>query len=80
LREWPLAANEFLKTLSSQQRNKIQFGFDADERYNWHYIPKSRVGLPLKELSDPQKKAAMALLHTALSDTGFKKNNIHHKT
>jgi len=67
------AANEFLKTLSSQQRNKIQFGFDADERYNWHYIPKSRVGLPLKELSDPQKKAAMALLHTALSDTGFKK-------
>ncbi len=67
------AANEFLKTLSSQQRDKIQFGFDADERYNWHYIPKSRVGLPLKELSDPQKKAAMALLHTALSDTGFKK-------
>ena len=49
------AANEFLKTLSSQQRDKIQFGFDADERYNWHYIPKSREGLPLKELSDPQK-------------------------
>jgi hypothetical protein len=67
------AANEFLKTLSSQQRDKIQFGFDADERYNWHYIPKSRKGLPLKELSDPQKTAAMALLHTALSDTGFKK-------
>jgi len=67
------AANEFLKTLSSQQRDKIQFGFDADERYNWHYIPKSRKGLPLKELSDAQKKAAMALLQTALIDTGFKK-------
>lgn len=67
------AANEFLKTLSAQQKDKVQFSFDADERYNWHYIPKSRKGLPLKELSDPQKKAAMALLHTALSDTAFEK-------
>jgi len=67
------AANEFLKTLSPQQKDKIQFAFDADERYNWHYIPKSRKGLPLKELSDAQRRAAMALLRTALSDTGFEK-------
>jgi hypothetical protein len=67
------AADEFLKTLSPEQKDKIQFGFNSDERYNWHYIPKSRKGLPLKELSDPQKKVAMALLQTALSDTGFKK-------
>ena len=67
------AANEFLQTLSSQQKDKIQFAFNSDERYNWHYIPKSRKGLPLKELSEAQKKAAMALLRTALSDTGFQK-------
>ena len=67
------AANELLKTLSSQQKDKIQFAFDANERYNWHYVPKSRKGLPIKELSEAQKKAAMALLRTALSDTGFDK-------
>jgi hypothetical protein len=68
------AANDFLQTLSANQKEKIQFDFDADERYNWHYIPKSRKGLPLKELTETQQKAAMALLHTALSDTGFEKS------
>src|SRR5215831_21303846 len=67
------AANYFLNTLSEKQKGSIQFSFDADERYNWHYIPKSRKGLPLKELSDVQRKAAMALLRTALSDTGYQK-------
>lgn len=67
------AANEFLKTLSAKQKDKIQFDFDGNERYNWHYIPKSRKGVPLKELSEVQQKAAMGLLRTALSDTGFEK-------
>jgi hypothetical protein len=67
------AANEFLETLSAKQKDKIQFNFDEDERYNWHYIPKNRKGVPLKELTQAQQKAAMALLHTALSDTGFQK-------
>ena len=67
------AANEFLKTLSAKQKNKIQFDFDENERYNWHYVPKSRKGVPLKELSESQQKAAMDLLRTALSDTGFEK-------
>ncbi len=67
------AANEFLQTLTGEQRSAIQFDFDANERYNWHYIPKSRKGLPLKELSETQRQSALKLLHTALSDTGFKK-------
>jgi hypothetical protein len=67
------AANDFLKTLSANQKKKIQFDFDENERYNWHYVPKSRKGVPLKELSDAQQKAAMKLLRTALSDTGFEK-------
>ena len=67
------AANEFLKTLSAKQKNEIQFDFDEKERYNWHYVPKSRKGVPLKDLAEVQRKAAMDLLHTALSDTGFAK-------
>ena len=67
------AANELLQTLTAKQKNSIQFDFDENERYNWHYIPKSRKGLPLNDLSEIQRKAAMKLLKTALSDTGFEK-------
>jgi hypothetical protein len=69
------AANEFLQSLSSKQRSMTQFKFDEDERYNWHFIPKTRKGIPLKELNVVQRKSAMKLLHAALSDTGFQKTN-----
>jgi hypothetical protein len=67
------AASLFLQSLSVAQKQKAQFKFDEEERYNWHYIPRDRKGIPLKELSSSQYKAAMDLLHTALSDTGFQK-------
>ena len=67
------AASKFLESLSAKQKNKIQFDFDDDERFNWHYVPKSRKGIPLKDLEKAQYSAAMELLRTALSDTGFKK-------
>ena len=69
------AATMFLQTLSEKQKEKIQFGFNEEERYNWHYIPRSRKGLTLNEMSDQQIKVAFALLRTALSDTGFNKVN-----
>ncbi len=60
------AANKFLETLSVRQKAKTQFSFDEQERYNWHYIPKSRKGISLTDLNDIQRKAAMNLLRTAL--------------
>ena len=66
-------ALNFLQSLSASQKQKVQFAFDEEERYNWHYIPKERKGISLKELNDKQYKAAMQLLHSALSDTGFEK-------
>jgi hypothetical protein len=36
------AASVFLQTLSEKQKTKIQFAFNEEERYNWHYIPRSR--------------------------------------
>ena len=67
------AANQFLETLSARQKAKTQFSFDEQERYNWHYIPKDRKGISLSDLNEDQRKAAMNLLRTALSDTGFNK-------
>src|SRR4030095_5202967 len=75
LSEMAKAASMFLQTLSEKQKTKIQFGFNEEERYNWHYIPRSRKGLTLNEMNDEQIKAAFALLRTALSDTGFNKAN-----
>ena len=68
------AANNFLQNLTSQQKEKAQYLFDDQERYNWHYVPRDRNGIPLKEFNKAQHEAAMDLLRTALSDTGFKKH------
>jgi len=68
-------ANKFLASLSQTQKSKAQFKFDDSERYNWHFVPKSRKGLPLKEMSESQYAVAMDLLRMALSDTGFQKTS-----
>jgi hypothetical protein len=40
----------------------------------WHFIPKShRKGLQIKHMSQPQRKAAFALLGSALSQVGYDK-------
>ena len=69
------AATKFLKSLTGNQRSKAQFQFEEEERFNWHFVPKSRKGISLKELNGLQRTAAMDLLHTAVSDTGFEKTN-----
>jgi hypothetical protein len=64
-------ANHFLAALDTNQRGKATFSFDADERMNWHYIPKERKGLPLREMTPYQKHLASALLAAGLSQTGY---------
>jgi hypothetical protein len=64
-------ANRFLAALDADQRGKATFPFDTDERMNWHFIPKERKGLPLREMTPYQKHLASALLATGLSQTGY---------
>ena len=64
-------ANRFLAALDADQRGKATFAFDADERLNWHFIPKERKGLPLREMTPYQKHLASALLAAGLSQTGY---------
>ncbi len=68
------AAKAFLETLTPTQRAEAVFPFDSDERLNWHFIPKdkTRKGLKLKSMNEAQKKAALALLATGLSESAFK--------
>ena len=67
------AASKFLQSLNSDQKGKTQFSLDDEERYNWHFVPKDRKGIALRELNTAQHTAAMELLRSALSDKGFNK-------
>jgi len=67
------AAKNFLAGLNPEQRAKATYKFEADERLDWHFIPKPRKGLPLKEMTPWQKHLAHALLNAGLSQQGYMK-------
>lgn len=66
-------ASAFLETLTPDLREKATTAFDSKERENWHFVPKAREGVALKDLNEPQKKAALELLNSPLSDQGSTK-------
>jgi hypothetical protein len=67
------AATKFLGSLKPEQATKASFKLKDDERQNWHFIPKARNGLPIKEMTEDQRKLAMKLLRSGLSDHGYGK-------
>ncbi len=66
------AASAFLNTLDDSQRAKATFPFEGDERYEWAYTPIERNGLLLREMSQQQRDAAMAMMDTAYSESAQK--------
>src|SRR5690349_12393271 len=64
-------AHRFVSALDTNQRGKAAFPFDTDERLNWHFIPRERKGLALREMSPYQKHLASALLAAGLSQAGY---------
>ena len=71
--EMAAAAVNFLKSLSPEQKAKVNFDFADTERKNWHFIPRERKGLPFKEMAQDQRLLAQALLATGLSHRGYAK-------
>ena len=67
------AAKGFWSTLRTEQRTKAVFPFNAEERMNWHFVPKVRGGIPYKEMDESQQRAAVELLKISLSKGGFGK-------
>jgi hypothetical protein len=64
------AANRFLATLDDEAKSRAVFAFDSPERLNWHFIPRPRKGLPLKDMNSAQRALAFGLLSTGLSAAG----------
>ena len=73
------AANAFLSSLTTDQRQKVLYAFDdAEQRARWSNFPTGfvlRGGISLKQMSAPQRDAAMKLLGTVLSPMGLAKVN-----
>ena len=72
-----VAADAFLGTLNETQKKQVVYAFDdAEQRVRWSNLPVAMVprgGMSLKEMSAPQKAAALKLLAATLSPAGFEK-------
>jgi hypothetical protein len=74
------AADRFLAALNGDQKTRAALDFDDKERFNWHFTPYQDAGkkprhrgLPVEEMSNEQKEAALALLQAGTSKGGYEK-------
>ena len=68
------AANKWVASLTPEQKAQATFAFDSEERLRWHFIPNEmhpRKGLTVKQMTEPQRALAHALLKTGLSAHGY---------
>jgi hypothetical protein len=64
-------ALNFVGSLAPEQKKKALYSDSSEERFNWHYIPRDRKGLPFKEMDGSQQKLAHALISTGLSRRAY---------
>lgn len=69
------AADDFLTSLTSDQKAKLNKPFTDDYRELWRYVPAGRQGLDWGDLNPDQTAKANALLKAALSQSGYTKVN-----
>jgi len=58
------AATAFVNSLTREQKSKATIGFDDRRRMDWHFLPRERKGLAVREMSEAQKRLALALVDT----------------
>jgi hypothetical protein len=68
-----LAARQLIEATPQAARPRLEQPFTDEARSNWHYVPRSRVGIPWGEMSVAQQQASTALLRTALTSAGLDK-------
>ncbi len=64
------AAN-FLAALTPEQSETTVFAFEEEERHNWHFVPRQRNGIPIRDLTVTQRHLLQALLASGLSHQGL---------
>ena len=71
--EMTTAAQAFLEALDEEGRAQAMIPLEDEERFNWHFTPRERKGLPLKAMTTEQRIAAHDLMRSALSSKGYLK-------
>ncbi len=66
-------ANELYERVVQQKNSNSLKDFDHKDRTSFAFIPTTRTGLPLKEMSAETKGLTFILLQELLSESGFKK-------
>jgi hypothetical protein len=67
------AAKAWLAALGSVRT--AQYPFDGAARQDWHFVPRARPGLALRDMTTAQRGAAAALLKAGLSANDA--NHVH---
>jgi len=67
------AAEGYLSTLSGPELEQGTWALNADERFDWHFVPRERYGVRIKDMTSEQRVAAHALLKSVLSSQGYLK-------
>ena len=65
------AATELLAATPAADQARVAFSFDDGLRSDWHYTPRRRAGLAIKDMNVAQRSAARALLQAPLSSRGL---------
>lgn len=71
--ELAATAAGFLASLNERQCGRALMSFDSGERHDWHYVPRQRPGLALRDMDEAQRAAAIALLRAGLHEAGARK-------
>ena len=67
------ACNNWLNSLSPEQKAKGTYDFRDGERIFWYYPPLNRHGLPLRDMDENQRQLAYAIIDATLApDTAEK--------
>ena len=67
-----VTVNAFLDGLDEEQRAKTVYAFDAEQRWDWHFVPRERAGVSFRDLNESQHALALAVLAAGLSEHGLK--------
>ena len=67
------AAKAFIASLDQPLREQACMSWEDAERFNWHFVPRERKGLPLRAMSNTQRTKAYELLKACMSAEGYKK-------
>ena len=73
LSQMTASVQEFIGSLDTEKRKEACVVFADPLRLDWHYVPRMRKGITIKEMSATQKARAFEMVKTILSAGGYQK-------